>query len=49
METLFERHDIYLDDVPMHHVRSMMQAIDWESRLILIKGFRLPLLTTPLH
>lgn len=38
MDTLFERHDIYLDDVPMHHVRSMMETIDWDSRLILIKG-----------
>lgn len=38
MDTLFVRHDIYLDDVPMHHVRSIMETIDWESRLILIKG-----------
>ncbi|MBQ0021478.1 MAG: ATP-binding protein [Bacteroidales bacterium] len=38
MESLFERHDIYMDDVPMQHVRSMMETIDWESRLILIKG-----------
>lgn len=38
MDTLFERHDIYMDDVPMHHVRSMMGAIDWSSRLILVKG-----------
>lgn len=38
MESLFERHDIYMDDVPMQHIRSMMETIDWESRLILIKG-----------
>jgi len=38
METLFERHDIYLDDVPMQHIRSIMDNIDWESRLILVKG-----------
>lgn len=38
METLFERHDIYLDDVPMGYIRSIMNTIDWDSRLIMIKG-----------
>lgn len=38
METLFERHDIYLDDVPMEYVRSIMDTIDWDAKLIMIKG-----------
>lgn len=38
METLFERHDIYLDDVPMGYVRSIMNTIDWDAKLIMIKG-----------
>ena len=38
MDKLFERHDTYLSIVPMDYVRSMMDKIDWSSRLIAIKG-----------
>lgn len=38
METLFERHKAYLSMVPMDYVRNFMQKIDWESRLIVIRG-----------
>lgn len=38
MEKLFERHDEYLNIVPMDFIRNFMYAIDWHSRLICIKG-----------
>lgn len=38
MELLFERHAEYLTDVPTAFERELMQTIDWESRLILIRG-----------
>lgn len=38
MEPLFERHVEYLTDVPMAFERELMRAIDWDSRLILIRG-----------
>lgn len=38
MEKLFERHDDYLADVPMGYVREIAGNIDWNSRLIVIKG-----------
>lgn len=38
MDKLFERHDAYLGEVPMDYMRSQMQRIDWNSRLIGIKG-----------
>ena len=38
MDKLFERHDTYLSIVPMDYVRSIMERIDWQSRLIMIKG-----------
>ena len=38
MESLFERHVEYLTDVPTAFERELMQIIDWDSRLILIRG-----------
>lgn len=38
METLFERHLEYLSNVPNEFERELMRIIDWESRLILIRG-----------
>ena len=38
MEPLFERHIEYLTDVPTAFERELMQIIDWDSRLILIRG-----------
>lgn len=38
MERLFERHDIYLSNVPMGYIRDFMQRVNWDSRLIVIKG-----------
>jgi Predicted ATPase (AAA+ superfamily) len=38
MEPLFERHVEYLTDVPTAFERELMQIIDWDSRLILIRG-----------
>ena len=38
MDKLFERHDLYLADVPMNYIRGIVKKIDWESRLIVIKG-----------
>ena len=38
MEPLFERHTEYLADVPTAFERELMQIIDWDSRLILIRG-----------
>ena len=38
MEPLFERHIEYLTDVPTEFERELMRKIDWDSRLILIRG-----------
>ncbi len=38
MDKLFERHDSYLSLVPMDFERGMIDEIDWNSRLIVIKG-----------
>lgn len=38
MESLFERHAAYLTDVPTAFERELMRTIDWDSRLILIRG-----------
>lgn len=38
MEKLFERHDEYLNIVPMDFIRSFMCTINWDCRLICIKG-----------
>ncbi|MCQ2069300.1 MAG: AAA family ATPase [Bacteroidaceae bacterium] len=38
MDLLFERHAEYLTDVPTAFERELMQSIDWDSRLILIRG-----------
>lgn len=38
MDTLFERHQEYLSDVPDQFERDLIRTIDWDSRLILIRG-----------
>ncbi len=38
MEKLFRRHDKEIAAVPMSMIRSMMDVIDWSSRLLVIKG-----------
>ena len=38
MEKLFERHDAYISAVSMDYVRDMMQRINWDARLIVIRG-----------
>lgn len=38
MERLFERHDTYLSKVPMEYVRDFVNKVNWNSRLIVIKG-----------
>ena len=38
METLFKRHDIYISRVPMKYIRDFMQRVNWNSRLIMIRG-----------
>lgn len=38
MDKLFERHDIYLSGVPMDYTRDIMKAINWNARLVAIKG-----------
>ena len=38
MERLFERHDEYMENVPMDFIRNFMQTVNWDSRLICIKG-----------
>jgi len=38
MDILFERHDTYLANVPMEYIRGIMQHIDWNARLLVIKG-----------
>ena len=36
--SIFERHLEYLSDVPTSFERELMKTIDWDSRLILIRG-----------
>ncbi len=38
MDKLFERHDAYLSNVPMHYIREQEQRIDWQSQLLVIRG-----------
>ena len=38
MDKLFERHDDYMEKVPMDFVRGLADHIDWNLRLIAIKG-----------
>ena len=38
MESLFKRHDAYLSRVPMEYIRDFMQRINWNSRLLVIRG-----------
>lgn len=38
METLFKRHDIYISRVPTKYIRDFMQRVNWNSRLIMIRG-----------
>ena len=38
MENLFRRHDAYLSRVPMEYIRDFMQHINWNSRLLVIRG-----------
>lgn len=38
MNTLFERHNQYLEAVPMAYFRDFIRQIDWSLRLIAIKG-----------
>ncbi|MBQ7268506.1 MAG: AAA family ATPase [Bacteroidales bacterium] len=38
MEKLFELHDAYISRVPMEYIRDQMGRINWDSRLIGIKG-----------
>ena len=37
MERLFERHDAYLSVVSMEYIRNIMQQINWNARLIVIR------------
>ena len=38
MDRLFERHDMYISNVPMDYIRDFMYRIDWEARLIVVRG-----------
>lgn len=38
MDKLYERHDNYMTDVPMEYIRSIMGRVDWDARLIILKG-----------
>ena len=38
METLFKRHDVYISRVPTKYIRDFMQRVNWNSRLIMIRG-----------
>ena len=38
MESLFKRHDAYISMVPMAYIRDSMQRVNWNSRLIIIRG-----------
>lgn len=38
MDKLYARHDNYMSEVPMEYVRGISNRIDWNSRLIILKG-----------
>lgn len=38
MDKLFERHDVYLSLAPMDYVRNLIHQINWDARLIAIRG-----------
>jgi len=38
MESLFERHDEYVNTISMDYVRELMNRIDWSTRLFAIRG-----------
>jgi len=38
MDILFDRHIEYLSDVPKEFTRGLMNAINWDSRLVMIRG-----------
>jgi len=38
MDKLYARHDNYMSEVPMGYVRGIANHIDWNSRLIILKG-----------
>ena len=38
MESLFKRHDAYLSRVPMKYIRDFMKHVNWDSRLLVIRG-----------
>ena len=38
MESLFKRHDAYISRVPMKYIRDFMQRVNWNSRLVIIRG-----------
>lgn len=38
MDKLYARHDNYMSDVPMGYIRGISNRIDWNSRLIILKG-----------
>ena len=38
MDSLFDRHIEYMTDVPTSFKRRLMDEIDWESRLVIIRG-----------
>ena len=38
MDKLFERHDLYLAETSMDYVRGIAEDINWEARLIIIRG-----------
>ena len=38
MDKLFERHDAYLEEVSMNYIRDIINDIDWNLRLVVIKG-----------
>jgi len=37
-DKLFDRHEVYLNDVPTDYVRELDERIDWNDRLLAIKG-----------
>ncbi len=38
MDKLFERHNSYLAEIPMEYIRDISSQIEWNARLIAIKG-----------
>lgn len=38
MDKLYSRHDNYMADVPMGYIRNVSENIDWDARLIILKG-----------